>query len=269
MQRDDRDDPGPPSGDDGQARRVGWLAVAATCVVLTAIMFAAATLTGSEGDTDRIDSFPGPPTGGLLTAEPPGPRPSRAVAEPTVEHVEPTEPSLDTLDVTSEPRPGREQGSEGAEPDRGGAEPGPGRPPARTDGPPAPTRTAAPPEPTMSTGPSVEPTPGVAADAMIDATLAFYSLLPHDVDGAWKLVGGSVRARGYAAFAAMWADVKSVSVTDLRVVTSSNSVQVVTHVVRTDGSTSVEHHNLVFRDTGKLVIEQLSRPKPNGNEPAR
>lgn len=267
MQRDDREVPSPLSGDEDQSRRAGWLAVAATCVVLTGIMIAAARLTGSDGHVTRLDSFPGPPTGGLLTAEPPRPGPSQVVAEPTTDHVDAAEPSIDTLDVTSTRQPGREDRPGGSEPGRDGPQPGPGQP-TRTDGQPTPTRPPPTAEPTVSVVPPVNP-PSVAADAMIDATLDFYALLPHDVDGAWQLVGGSLRARGYAAFAAMWADVKSVSVTDLRVITDTSSVHVTAHVVRDDGFASSEQYDLVFRDNGRLVIEQLSRPRPNGNEPAR
>lgn len=265
MHRDDRGSPAPPSADDGRSRRAGWLAVAATCVALTSVMIAATRIAGPDGSTELLDGFPGPPTGGLLTARPPAPpSPSPGVLAPTT--AEAAVPGSMTVQIA----PARHGGRNGVEPDGGGTEVAPGRP-QRTGAataPPATTRPTATAEPTVSVAPTVNP-PSAAASELIRATEHFYSLLPHDVEGAWALVGGSVRAKGFAAFQAMWAGATTVTLTGMTVVPDTYTVHVVAHVVHLDGSAVHRKYDLVFRVAGTLVLDELTTPTENANEPAR
>lgn len=243
-------------------RRAAWFAVGASCVVLTVLVFAAARLAGPESPFDRLDAFPGPPTGGLLTAQPPGPAVPTGAGDPTVagEHSD-TVAGAATRTGTGD-APGQQNQPEGDGPGSGPAgSTGPGGAPVTSQ-----VRTG---EPTANPTVSLLPTigsPPVTPEDMIDATRLFYESLPKDVDTAWGMVGPRVKVQGYETFRQQWADVTTVDL--LRVVVNANdsSVLATVRTVTTEGAEHVDNFLLVFRQGNALTIEEIRPTGRDGNK---
>ena len=245
-------------------RRAAWFAVGASCVVLTVLVFAAARLAGPESPFDRLDAFPGLPTGGLLTAQPPEPPgPSRPGDDPTA--ADGTTPTADG-DPTSAGA-AHQPGRQGEQSDRG-----PGGGPAGV------TRTGSPTttsydhlgDPTVQPSVSLLPTvgsPPVTADSLIAATRSFYELLPKNVEAAWNMVGPRVKVQGFESFRKQWADAAQVHLQ--RVVVNANDSTVLATVlfVGTEDDEYVQRFLLTFRQGNALTIEEIQQTGDDGNKP--
>lgn len=238
-------------------RRAAWLAVGASSAVLVALVFAA----GRLAEPDRIDAFPGLPTGGLLTAQQPGPQ-----GQP--------EPGVSTVADGTPP-----SGAAGSSATAGGTGGGGLAASEAGEGPGGATMTATrtstgdnePPRstsvPTVSVLPSTG-SPPVGADELIDGAVQFYSLLPEDIDGAWQMVGPSVRAGGYEGFRRQWSDVTDVRLQEVVVDADESTVLATVEVDATDGDKQVRQYRMVFRGGGRsLTIEELDLVTERGHKP--
>lgn len=263
MHPDGRDDPARP--DERRTwRKAAWLAVGASTVAVLVLVVAAARIAGPESPFQRIDAFPGLPTGGLLTARPP--------ATPTTQQPQPstTPGAAGTAVPSSQPIAGVER-SDGQ---------GPLSHPGPVDGPGRPTRTTAPTpsgfdtgEPSSPPSVSVLPSTGVplvtAAD-LIAATTQFYDALPGDPQSAWNLLGTKLREEGFDNFRRQWTNVAAVKAMQLVVNSDASSVLATVRMVTVNGGDFVRNFELVFgRESGVLVIDDIRPVGDTGNEPAR
>jgi hypothetical protein len=239
-------------------RRAAWFAVGASCVVLTVLVFAAARLAG-PGGTDRLDAFPGLPTGGLLTPQPLGP---------------PVQPRPDTSTSQPEPRVGAggQPASTGSNGTQGGAEHPSGGDQGQPRGGPAAPRTTAPGSGGSDIGTAAAPTvsmlpstgrPAVTAEDMVSTTRTFFATLPGDIDAAWEMVGPRVKVRGYDSFRAQWANVDDLQLQSVVVDADGSTVIATVQIVRKGGSTTVERFELTFRQSSSVQIDDF-RPLDRG-----
>ncbi|HEY0641239.1 MAG TPA: hypothetical protein VGD67_26725 [Pseudonocardiaceae bacterium] len=248
-------------------RRAAWFTVGASCVVLTVLVFAAARLAGPESPFDRIDAFPGLPTGGLLTAQPIGPQvtqpdtPARTVPGTGAEPGSPGG-APDQRPRTGSDAVGAEQGDP---PDGGPAGPGPDPRPASTSEPGGPNGAST--SPSVSLVPSTG-RPPVGADDLVSATRLFYEQLPKNVDAAWAMVGPRVRVMGYEAFHKQWSAAQ-VSLQKVVVDAGDSSVLSTVRFVTTDGLAYTQRFRMVFRMGSSLIIEEILLLPDAGNEPVR
>jgi hypothetical protein len=226
-------------------RRAAWFAVGASCGVLTMLAFAAVRLAGP----DRIDAFPGVPTGSLLTAQPFGP--------PV--HPEATRAGRGGSSARNG-QPGTTAGGgpgEGGSADTGGSD---GRwHSTRTwtvaptgNGPPGTPAT----EPTIIVLP-VTARPPISAEDLVEGTKRFYGLLPHNVEAAWAMVGPRVKAQGYQTFRRWWADATVVRLREITVDADDSAVLATVHVVTTDGAERGYRFRMIFDKDPSLVIEEI------------
>lgn len=248
-------------------RRAAWFAVGASCVVLTVLVFAAARLAGPESPFDRLDAFPGLPTGGLLTAQPPEPPvPTRTADTTTAE-----EQSQTVLGAPTSAGITRAGGQPGQVDVNQPGGPGPGQP-SRTTGP-TPTSRNSFENPTTSPTVSLLPTTGsppVTAESMISATRRFYNALPKDLDTAWSMVGPRVKVQGFENFRRQWSNATEVTLQQVLVNANDSSVLATVHITGTDGGQYVQHFRLVFRQGNMLTIEEIQPTDGDGgNKPVR
>jgi len=246
----------------GTWRRAAWFAVAASCVVLIVLVFAASRLAGPESPLDRLDAFPGLPTGGLLTAQPLGPQ----------VHPGPTA-------TTDGARPGGTAAGATAGADGNG----PGGGPAAHDGrgdqerrssrtgtaapaPSEPRGASTPPEPTVSLLPSTGRPPVTAAD-LVSATRTFYEQLPRNVDAAWNMVGPRVKVQGFDSFRRQWGDAAEVNLQQVVVDADASSVLATVRIVPADGAERFQTFELVIRQGSSLVIDEIRPVGGSGNKP--
>jgi hypothetical protein len=243
-------------------RRAAWFAVAASCAVLTVLVFAAARLTG--GPLQRIDAFPGLPTGGLLTAQSP---PRHSVPPPAVT----TAPADQDGATASVDSAGDDAGNTTED---GDAQAGGGQARSTTTGTASPTgpgpRSQGVPPPTVSVLPATGRPPVTAAD-MVAATTLFYSQLPGNPDEAWAMLGSRAKAQGYDAFRGQWADAVDVQLRKVVVDPDDSTVLATVKVMTTDGAERVQRYQLVFRGAGSPVIDEITpiSAEDEGNEPAK
>ena len=229
-------------------RRAAWFAVAAACVVLVGLVVATARLAG--GPFDRLDAFPGLPTGGLLTAQPIGP---------------PVHPPLMTTEAgwgdSSSPggRPGAAPGGTGAGGSRGDDRSGgPGlASSSRTDSPTGGRSRGQSAPPTVSVLPTTG-NPPVAADDLVAGTTAFYDQLPNNIGSAWAMVGPEEQAQGYDAFSNQWADVAEVQLREVVVNANDSVVLATVRMVTNGGVERVDRYRLFFHKADQLVIDEIT-----------
>lgn len=237
-------------------RRAAWVAVGASCVVLTVLSFAATRLVGPQGSLDRIRAFPGLPTGGLLTPQPLGQPP----AQPTPTATATPGPHSGTPETGSTGGGQRAGPHQGRQPQAGEQQEGHGDPSQPgTSAPccgPAPTPTGQSAPPTVSVLPTTGHPP-VTADDMVSATRAFYDRLPHDVDGAWAMLGPGMKSRGKESFHRQWAEVSAVHLLRVVVNADDSSAEATVMIVSSDGIEHVERYELVFRSSGTVVIDEI------------
>lgn len=244
-------------------RQAAWFAVAASCVVLTVLVFTAAKLAGPRSPFDRLDAFPGLPTGGLLTARPPAtPVLTTAPGANTTHQDRPTvlgAPPSAGIAVT----PGR---ADVPQPD---ADPsGVGRSPRQTT-----TGITGFTDPTPAPMVSLLPTTGqppVSADSLITATQVFYDALPDDLVTAWGMVGQRIRMEGFDNFRRQWTNTAEVTLQQVVVNPNDSSVVASVLILTTDDRQHLQQFRLTFHAGHGLVIEDIEAIDDNGgNKPAR
>lgn len=245
-------------------RHAAWFAVAASCVVLIVLAFAASSLTGPGGPLDRIDAFPGLPTGGLLTAQPPGSAAqSQQPVQPQQDHSQtalaegPTGASIGTAPGNGQPAAAGDGNSDGGRPGHvGTAVPPPGVPGGQS----------VPPAPTVTVAPSAGRPPATPAD-LVETTRTFYEHLPADLHGAWAMVGPRVKAQGFEAFRQQWADIVLVRLQRVVVDPDASSVLATVQVVAKDGSEQIRQFQLLFHKSSSLLIDEIHPVGGNGIQP--
>jgi hypothetical protein len=240
-------------------RRAAWLAVGSSCAVLTVLVFTAAGF--AERPFDRTDAFPGLPTGGLLTVQPLGPpgHPSAATADPgSGGSAMPGDPTGASTDGTA--------GSGSAGSERDGTH-STGTWPATPTGRQSRGGPASP--PVVSVKPTTSRPPPVPAEDLINATVAFYDLLPMDVDLAWDMVGPKVKSRGYDSFRRQWGDAREVQLRQVVVDADDSSVLATVRLVAADGTEYVQRFELDLRKRNSLIIDEIVLVSDEGRKPAR
>jgi hypothetical protein len=220
-------------------RKAAWFIVAACSVVLVVLVFAAVRLAGPDGRFGKIDAFPGLPTGGLLTPQPPS---SDTLAEPTSEAAE--EPRPDS----AEPSLGPDSGSETALPPGDPARPGPEQPGQGgggdpTEGPPS-VNTAPPPE-----------DPPIQVDELLGATQQFFDVLPENIEAAWQMMSPQARSHGPDKFDKHWRKFRDVQLQSTSVDVGRSTVTAVVFVTGKNGKTATQRWKLTYRQEGSLAID--------------
>lgn len=245
-------------------RRAAWVAVAASCAILAALVFAAARLTG--GPFQRIDAFPGLPTGGLLTAQPQRSAAHLGAATTAPADQDGAAASIDSADVDAGNAPGNGGPKDDTEQAR-----------------PHLTETASPTDPGLrsQTGPPPMVTilpatgrPPVAPADLVAATTAFYSQLPDNIEGAWAMVAPRARAQGFEAFRTQWADTTDVQLKKMVVSPDDSTVLATVKLVTSDGSKRDQQYRMVFRGVGPPAIDEITPITADdegdqGDEPAK
>ena len=226
-------------------RRAAWFAVGASCVALTALVVGASQLAGRSGS---IVSFPGLPTGGLLTAQPLGP---------------PVHPPGPATTVPGGHGPGGTDGPSGG---IAGGEPGGGpRGDGRAGGP-AETWTASS-RPGRQSGASIPPSvtimpttgqPAVSADELVAGTTQFYDQLPSNLNAAWAMLSPRAKKGGFDSFREQWADTEQVHLQQVIVDADDSSVLATVQTVTTDGVEHVRQFRLGFVKSHPLTIDEIS-----------
>jgi hypothetical protein len=240
-------------------RRAAWFAVGASCGVLTMLVFAAVRLAGP----DRIDAFPGLPTGSLLTAQPLGPSVHPETPEETRADRSGSSGGSGQPDTTADGAPG-----EGGPTGTSGSD---GRwNSTRTwtvaptgDGPHGESVT----EPTIIMLPATG-RPPVSAEELVEGTKRFYGLLPHNIEAAWAMVGPRVKAQGYENFRKQWADATVVRLRQVTVDADDSAVLATVHMITTDGAEHVQRFRMTFRKGHSLVIDEIVPLADDGRPPA-
>jgi hypothetical protein len=258
MVADGRRDPAAPAGSHraGGAlawrawRSAAWFAVGASCTVLIVLAFAAARLTGAPADAGN--AFPGLPTGGLLTAQPP---------ESQTQGHRPPSTSGDGGDPLE---PGATDGGTGqvqhGPPDdatTAGHSGAPGGAAAAGTG--GPSVTYLPPD---------DP-PAGQAQAVVDTTVQFYDRLARDVDSAWGLVGARVKVHGLESFRKQWAGIAAARVQEVVVDAGAETVLATVALTGTDGRAQVRQYRLEFRRGDPGVVQDVAPVGGNGQKPAK
>jgi len=241
-------------------RRAAWFAVAASCAVLTVLVFAAVRLAG--GSFDRVEAFPGLPTGGLLTAQPLGPP------------VRPPLPLTTAGDDRAAPHGGPSTAAAG-NPGGAGGPHGDGRGGVLGDS--TGTWTATPtadppgesvPPPQVSVLPTVGH-PAATPDDLVDGTRTFYDQLPANIDAAWAMVGPRVKVQGYDAFRQQWAGATEVHLQQLVVDADKSTVLATVGLVMGDGVERVQRYRLVFRRGNPMIIDEITPIAERGPKPPK
>ena len=229
-------------------RRAAWFSVGASCVVLTVLVFAAALL--AERPFDRIDAFPGLPTGGLLTAQPLGPPVHPVPAGP------PGAGGDGHTALGGQPGDGQGNGgplgSDGSDDSDGRSSPGSAGPTGEQ------ARGDAPTAPMVTVMPTTGQPPPVTAEDLVAGTTRFYDQLPRNVDAAWAMVGPRVKVQGYDSFRKLWGDATEVRLQQIVVDADGSSVLATVQLVTADGVEHVQRFHLTFRKGRSMIIDDIT-----------
>jgi serine/threonine protein kinase len=135
--------------------------------------------------------------------------------------------------------------------------------PAAAASAPTTTPTPSPTQPPATTTPATT-TPTAAPSDPVAFVLSYYALLPGNTDAAWALLGSEAQresgAGGKGSYDSFWADMRSVSLLDVRQ-TGENTVEGTVVFNRQDGSTSSEPYRFVVGtgSDGQMIIQSFSR----------
>jgi serine/threonine protein kinase len=135
--------------------------------------------------------------------------------------------------------------------------------PAAAASAPTTTPTPSPTQPPATTTPATT-TPTAAPSDPVAFVLSYYALLPGNTDAAWALLGSEAQresgAGGKGSYDSFWADMRSVSLQDVRQ-TGENTVEGTVVFNRQDGSTSSEPYRFVVGtgSDGQMIIQSFSR----------
>lgn len=265
--RDERDQPdaGPrgsrhvpePAVPPSSWRNAAWIVVAAASVALIVLVFTTVRLAGPDREFGRIESFPGLPTGGLLTPQQPSTGMPAAASSATAAA------GFEGTAAPSNVVPG--QPSSQAVPEAPGGEHRPGVPEPTIPGAPAPI----PGTPTSSTAPT---SPAVAEDDVdvVALTYRFFGHLPDDPAAAWQLM--SPQVQGYEEFAQLWQPYSAVVVQYVTVGADGRTVVATVQVSEYKGATTSQRWKLVYEAGENALISQATLLEgglqdPGGNKP--
>jgi hypothetical protein len=232
-------------------RKASWLIVATASVVLVVLVHGAVRLAGPNGRSGQIDAFPGLPTGGLLTPQPPQtstiamPHPSQDADQRT--STPPTQPGTGV--PTSEEAPaGGQPGTQPPTP--GGRTPGAG-PPPWTGG-------------ATSSSSQDEEVGDVAG-----ATGQFFDLLPENIGAAWLMMNPEDQQMDFEEFNRVWRRYDHVEMVHTTI--GPDPTTVVATVVVTDhkGVSSTQYWKLTYQRGGQPLINELVRLEPSGTATSR
>jgi hypothetical protein len=240
-------------------RRAAWLIVASASVVLVVLVFGAVRLAGPNGRSGQVDAFPGLPTGGLLTPQPP--RTNTLVMPPTPGH-NTDQSNADQGDAgQSTARPSTQPQADmrtSIESPAGGSPTG--QPPDPDGGIP----TGGPP----STG-SATPSPEPDAAAVMDATGRFFGLLPEDIDNAWLMMNAEGQRPNFAEFSRSWRRYRDVELLHATAGAEATTTIASVRVTERKGTSTTQRWKLTFGRGGQPVINELVLldPAPQAGPP--
>lgn len=228
-------------------RKAAWLIVATASVVLVVLVHGAVRLAVPNGRSGQIDAFPGLPTGGLLTPQPPrtsmlaGPYPSQDAGQQTP--APPTQPGTGIQTPQEAPAGGQ--------------------PYAQPSAPGGRTSTGGPMSGSATSSSSQDEDAEVA-----EATDRFFGLLPENTDAAWLMMNPQGQQMSSAEFNRIWRRYQDVELVSTTV--GADPTIVVATVVVTDhrGVSATLHWKLTYQ-RGEPVINKLELldPDPNGQQP--
>jgi len=232
-------------------RNAAWLIVATASVVLLVLVHGAVRLAGPNGRSGQVDAFPGLPTGGLLTPQP---------------------PRTNTLPLPYPPSQGEDQNTSAPATQAGGTgmqtsleAPGGEQTDARTPASDAGTSTGGPPP---STGrPTSAPNQNGDQDQdgdvdVMDATDRFFGLLPENTDAAWLMMDPEDQQMSFGDFNRMWRRYADVELLDDTVGADPMTVIASVKVTERSGVSATQRWKLTYQGGGNLVICELVQLDP-------
>jgi hypothetical protein len=236
--------------------------------------FTATHMVGPDHKFGRVDAFPGPPTGGLLTPQPP--RTSEVPAGPDQqdhdgrgEHsAAPPRVGPDGVPVTQFASPGRAD-QDGVAPQPGGNGTGGGYGDGGTgSGGGGGDRETGDPTSSATTPP---PTDAPAGDAVVAATEQFFSFLPHDIESAWAMISSRAVIQNYVQFRDYWSQYQQVTLQHVAVGADSLTVVATIQVTPHKQQPVTQRWKLNYRFDQRLVIDEVTllagSVDPGANEP--
>lgn len=240
-------------------RTAAWLAVAVTSVALIVLVFAAVRLAGPDGRIGRIESFPGLPTGGLLTPQ----QPSAGVpaASPTAGAT-----GHQRTTVTAQSRP--EQGGPATVPgSQVRTRPGDPQPTGGGGGGQQPTT-----DPAQPTGTTASPSVTEAQADVVASTYEFFGFLPGDLESAWNMMSPRVQLQGFEEFRLYWNQYSDVELQYVTVGADGTTVVATVNVTEHKGETSSQRWKLIYQLGETVVIDEATLLErgpldPGGNKP--